>query len=64
VVRRFPWIVAVEMLEVLTGSGAVEGIGDGQRVRTPLLSVHAKRFWVGEKARCVIMAVEEDVYLY
>jgi hypothetical protein len=48
----------------LIGSGAVDGIGEGQRVSTPSVSVHAKRFWVGENERCVIVAVEEDVCLY
>ena len=37
--------------EALRGSGAVEGMGDDQRLRTPLLSVQAKRFWVGENSR-------------
>lgn len=63
-VRRFPEIAIVDTGVVLTGSGAVEGTGDGQRVRTPPLSVHAKRFWVGENARWVIVAVEEEVYLH
>jgi hypothetical protein len=48
---------------ILTGFGAVDGIGDGQRVRTPVLSVQARRFCVGEKARCVMVAAEADVYL-
>jgi hypothetical protein len=39
-----------------TGSGEEAGMASGQRVRTPSKSVHAKRFWEGENARCVITA--------
>ena len=41
---------------VFTGSGALDGMGDGQRENMPSASVHARRFSVGEKARWVIVA--------
>lgn len=46
-----------------TGPGAVEGMGLGQRVRTPSVSVHAMRFSVGEKEMWVITAGEVVVCL-
>lgn len=47
----------------LTGCADEEGIGDGQREKTPSSSVQANRFSVGENASLTIVALEEHVYL-
>jgi len=36
----------------------LSGIGFDQREKLPSVSVHARRFWVGENKSCVIVAVE------